>query len=89
MPDHNGAAWPYWSSLVAYAYLMNGRDHTYPLTSSFIWNLKEGNYTPSACHSPIFSVKMPLHARSSDAAWVYDWQDGDFFDENRSSWQTN
>ena len=86
---HNGAAWPYWSALVAYAYLMNGRDPNYALTSSFIWNLKEGNYTPSACHSPIFSVKMPLHARSSDAAWVYDWQDGDFFDENRSSWQTN
>ena len=84
---HNGAAWPYWSALVAYAYIMNGRDPTYALTSSFIWNLKAGNYTPNACYSPIFSAKMPLHARSSDAAWVYDWQSGDFFDENPSSWQ--
>ena len=83
---HNGAAWPYWSALVAYAFLMNGRDHTYALTSSFIWNLKEGNYTPVACYSPLFSVKMPLHARSSDAAFVYDWQDGTFFDENEAVW---
>ena len=84
---HNGAAWPYWSALVAYAYLMNGRDPAYPLTSSFIWNLKAGNYTPVACDSPIISVNMPLHARSSDAAWVYDWQDGDFFDENEAAWE--
>ena len=85
---HNGAAWPYWSALVAYAQMMNGRDYTYALTSSFVWNLKAGNYTPVACYSPIFSVKMPLHARSSDAAWVYDWQNGDFFDENEASWKT-
>ena len=85
---HNGAAWPYWSALVAYAFLMNGRDYTYALTSSFVWNLKAGNYTPNACYSPLFSVKMPLHARSSDAAFVYDWQNGDFFDENKSSWKT-
>ena len=85
---HNGAAWPYWSALVAYAQLMNGRDYTYALTSSFVWNLKAGNYTPVACDSPIVSVNMPLHARSSDVAWVYDWADGDFFDENKAAWKT-
>ena len=85
---HNGAAWPYWSALVAYAFLMNGRDYTYALTSSFVWNLKAGNYTPVACYSPIVSVNMPLHARSSDAAFVYDWQDGSFFDENKAAWKT-
>ena len=67
---------------------MNGRDPAYALTSSFVRNLKEGNYTPNACYSPIFSAKMPLHARSSDAAWVYDWQSGDFFDENVTSWES-
>ena len=83
---HNGAVWPYWSALVAYAQLMNGRDHTYALTSSFIWNLKAGNYTPNACYSPLFPGKMPLHARSSDAAFVYDWSDVDFFADNEKAW---
>ena len=67
--------------------MMNGRDYTYALTSSFGWNVKHGNYTPVECYSPLADGVSCLHARSSDAAWVYDWQKGDFFDENPSSWQ--
>ena len=82
----NGAAWPYWSALVAYAQMMNGRDYTYALTSSFSWNVKHGNYTPVECYSPLNAGASCLHARSSDAAWVYDWQDRDFFRENETVW---
>ena len=84
----NGAAWPYWSALVAYAQMMNGRDYAYALTSSFGWNVKHGNYTPVECYSPLADGVSCLHARSSDAAWVYDWQDRDFFRENESVWET-
>ena len=84
----NGGVWPYWSALVAYAQQKNGRDYTYSLTSSFSWSVKHGYYTPIECYSPIRSDGAPLHARSSVAAWVYDWQDRDFFKENEAVWET-
>ena len=83
---HNGAVWPYLSALVAYAQLMNGRDYTYALTSSFDWNIAKGNYTPIEYYSPIRPDGSLLQAWSSDAAWVYDWQDVDFFEENQAVW---
>ena len=86
---HNGAVWPYWSALVAYAQQMHGRDHTYALISPFDWNVgKRGNYTPVEYYSPSVPDGAPLHAASSIAAWVYDWQNGDFFKENESVWKT-
>ena len=85
---HNGAAWPYWSALVAYAQMMNGRDYTYALTSSFDWNVKRGNYTPIEYYSPICPSGAPLHGAAADAAWVCDWRDGDFFLPNEAVWET-
>lgn len=82
----NGGAWPFWSALVAYAQQKNGRDCSYALTSSFSWSVKHGYYTPIECYSPIGSVGSPLHARSSVAAWVYDWLDRNFFEENETVW---
>ena len=82
----NGGAWPFWSALVAYAEAQNGRDPAYALTSSFSWSVKHGYYTPIECYSPIGSVGSPLHARSSVAAWVYDWLDRNFFEENEKVW---
>ncbi|MBO4283488.1 MAG: hypothetical protein J5958_02590 [Clostridia bacterium] len=84
----NGAAWPYWSALVAYAQMRHGRDYTYALTSPFEWNVKRGNYTPVECYSPNTPDGSPLHAASSVVAWVYDWSDEDFFRENQAVWKT-
>ena len=86
---HNGAAWPYWSALVAYAQMMNGRDYTYALTSSFDWNVKRGNYTPIEYYSPICPSGALLQGAAADFAWFYDWRDGDFFRENRNVWGTD
>ena len=83
---HNGAVWPYLSALVAYAEARNGRDYTYALTSSFDWNIAKGNYTPIEYYSPIRPDGSLLQAWSSDAAWVYDWRDEDFFKENQAVW---
>ena len=83
---HNGAVWPYLSALVAYAEAKNGRDYEYALTSSFDWNIPRGNYTPIEYYSPIRPDGSLLQAWSSDAAWVYDWQDVDFFAENEAVW---
>ena len=85
---HNGAVWPYLAALVAYAQKMYGRDYTYALTSSFDWNIAKGNYTPIEYYSPIRPDGSLLQAWSSDAAWVYDWLDDDFFKENRTVWKT-
>ncbi|MBP5349830.1 MAG: hypothetical protein J6Z13_05730 [Clostridia bacterium] len=82
----NGGVWPFWSALVAYAQKRNGRDCSYALTSSFGWSVKHGYYTPIEHYSPLGSVGAPLYAASGVAAWVYDWQDRDFFKENESVW---
>ena len=85
---HNGAVWPYWSALVAYAEMKNGRDYSYALTSPFDWNFnKRGNYTPVEYYSPNVPDGSSLYAASSNAAWVYDWTDGDFFQENEAVWK--
>ena len=83
----NGASWPCWSALVAYAQMKNGREYTYALTSSFLRNVKEGRYTPVEYDSPLGDPGSPLHARSSAVAWVYDWQDTDFFENNEEVWK--
>ena len=85
----NGAVWPYWSAFVAYAYLMHGRDFSYALTSSFDWCVKYGFYTQIRYYSPCgINEVVPLDTNNSVFAWVYDWQDGDFFRENESVWGT-
>ena len=85
----NGAAWPYWSALVAYAQLTHGRDHTYALTSPFDWCVKRGIYTLCKYYSPFFPHEIvPLDTANSVFAFVYDWQDADFFCENEEVWKT-
>lgn len=83
---HNGAVWPYLCAIVAYAQLRRGRDYTYALTSSFDWNIKKRNFTPIEYYSPIRPDGSLLQAWGSDAAWVYDWYDADFFRDNEDSW---
>ena len=84
---HNGAAWPYWSALVAYAEMRNGRDCSYALLSSFDWNVKHGNYTLADYYSPCAPSGSPLSTWNSVFALVYDWQEDDFFCENESVWE--
>ena len=85
--QHNGASWPYWSALIAYAQMRNGRDYSYALTSPFDWNVnKRGNYTPVQCYSTNAPDGLPLYAASSDVAFVYDWANEDFFKENQAVW---
>ena len=83
---HNGAVWPYLSALVAYVQQMHGRDGSYALTSSFDWNIAKKNFTPIEYYSPIRPDGSLLQAWSSDAAWVYDWANENFFAENESVW---
>jgi len=83
----NGAAWPYWSALVAYAEMRNGRDCSYALLSSFDWNVKHGNYTLADYYSPCAPSGSPLSTWNSVFALVYDWQEDDFFCENESVWE--
>ena len=86
---HNGAVWPYWSALVAYAEALYGRDCSYALTSPFDWNVnKRRNYTPVQCYSQNTPDGTPLHAAGSVVAFVYDWMGEDFFKENESVWKT-
>ena len=83
---HNGAVWPYLSALVAYVQQMHGRDGSYALTSSFDWNIAKKNFTPIEYYSPIRPDGSLLQAWSSDAAWVYDWANENFFQENEKVW---
>ena len=49
---HNGADWPYWSAMLAYAYKMYGFEYEFSLKNWFTYNLKNGNYTPVEYFSP-------------------------------------
>ena len=87
--QQNGAAHPALSALIAYAELQNGRDYAYALTSSFDWIVKHGEYTLPDYYSPCGPSGAPLMVWNSVVALVYDWQDVDFFAENRAVWEKN
>ncbi len=87
--QQNGAAYPALSALIAYAQLLNGRDFSYALTSSFDWTIKHGNYTQVDYYSPCTPVDRPLVAWNGVATLVYDWRDVDFFKENEAVWGKN
>ena len=87
--QQNGAAHPALSALIAYAELQNGRDHAYALTSSFDWIVKHGEYTLPDYYSPCGPSGAPLMVWNSVVTLVYDWQDVDFFKENRAVWEQN
>ena len=84
----NGAAWPYWSALVAYAQKTHGRDPSYALLSPFDWCVKHGCYSLAKCYSPCGVDDTPLFSSNCAFAWYYDWADGDYFKENESVWKT-
>lgn len=79
MDYHNGADWPYWSAMYAYALKSRGRDYEYPLTRWFDYNCEKGNYTPIEYYSPYCPDGSLLQAWGGAAAFVYDDADSSFF----------
>ncbi len=82
MDYHNGADWPYWSAMYAYALKSRGRDYAYPLTRWFDYNVQRGNYTPIEYYSPYCPDGSLLQGWSGVAAFVYDDEGCKFF-QNR------
>ncbi len=78
---HNGADWPYWSAMLAYAYKMYGFEYEFALKNWFFYNLEKGNYTPVEYFSPYCKDGSLLQAWSSAAAFVYNDTDMSFFDD--------
>ena len=69
---HNGANWPYWSAIYAYAKYLAGRDYRYALESWFFYNLDRGIFTPIEYFSPCRKSGSTLQAWSGMSAFVYD-----------------
>lgn len=69
---HNGANWPYWSAVYAYAKRKFGMEYHYALESWFDYNVKRGNYTPIEFFSPPQADGSLLQAWSGAAAFVLD-----------------
>ncbi len=69
---HNGANWPYWSAIYAYAKHLVGREYRYPLESWFSYNLECGIFTPVEYFSPCRRSGSTLQAWSGAAAFVFD-----------------
>ena len=69
---HNGANWPYWSAMYAYAKRKYGMEYRYALESWFDYNVERGNYTPVEYFSPPQGQGSLLQAWSGVAAFVMD-----------------
>jgi len=76
---HNGACWPYWAGMYAYALKMYGMDYTYALTRWFAYNIEQKNFTPIEYYSPYCKDGALLQAWSSTSAFVYYDKDCTFF----------
>ncbi len=76
---HNGADWPYWSAMYAYALKLKYREFEYPLTKWFDFNVQKGNFTPIEYYSPYCKDGSLLQAWSAAAAFVYNDINCDFF----------
>lgn len=70
---HNGANWPYWSAIYAYAKYLAGREYRYALESWFSYNLERGIFTPVEYFSPCRKSGSTLQAWSGVAAFVFDF----------------
>ena len=78
---HNGANWPYFSAIYAYAKRKYGMEYTYALESWFTYNIERGNYTPIEYFSSACKDGSLLQAWSGAAAFVLDEKTSlDFFD---------
>ncbi|PKM39182.1 MAG: hypothetical protein CVV04_12730 [Firmicutes bacterium HGW-Firmicutes-9] len=76
---HNGADWPYLSSLYAFAKKIHGMEYRYPLTR---WNergLAQGYATPWEYDSPYYPVGGMLQGWSAFAAFVLDHESAQGF----------
>ena len=69
---HNGANWPYWSAIYAYAKRKYGMEYSNALESWFTYNVERGNYTPIEYFSPACKDGSLLQGWSGAAAFVLD-----------------
>ncbi len=69
---HNGANWPYWAAIYAYAKRKFGMEYKHALTSWFSYNIDKDNYTPIEYFSPACKDGSLLQAWSGVAAFVLD-----------------
>ena len=69
---HNGANWPYFSAIYAYAKRKFGMEYSYALESWFTYNVERGNYTPIEYFSSACKDGSLLQAWSGAAAFVLD-----------------
>ncbi len=78
---HNGANWPYLSSMYAAAKRKYGMEYRYALESWFDYNVARGNYTPIEFFSPPCADGSLLQAWAGVAAFVMDEEySRDFWD---------
>ena len=76
---HNGADWPYLSSLYAFAKKMHGMAYRYPLTRWYERGLAQGYATPWEYDSPYYPVGGMLQGWSAFAAFVLDHESAQGF----------
>lgn len=76
---HNGADWPYLSSLYAFAKKIHGMEYRYPLTRWYERGLAQGYATPWEYDSPYYPVGGMLQGWSAFAAFVLDHESAQGF----------
>lgn len=76
---HNGADWPYLSSLYAFAKKIHGMEYRYPLTRWYERGLAQGYATPWEYDSPYYTVGGMLQGWSAFAAFVLDHESAQGF----------
>ncbi|MDR2266423.1 MAG: hypothetical protein LBE09_02395 [Christensenellaceae bacterium] len=76
---HNGADWPYWSCIYAYAKYIYGMNGDYPLTRWFESALERGTYTPTEFYSPFHPEGSLLQAWSATGAFTLAYYEENFF----------
>ena len=78
---HNGANWPYWAAIYAYAKRKYGMEYTHALEGWFDYNVEKGNYTPIEYFSSACKDGSLLQAWSGVSAFVLDEETSlNFFD---------
>ena len=76
---HNGADWPYLSSLYAFAKKIHGMEYRYSLTRWYERGLAQGYATPWEYDSPYYPVGGMLQGWSAFAAFVLDHESAQGF----------
>lgn len=76
---HNGASWPYWTALYSYAKIKMKREGKTVLLKEYDWELSHGHFTPLEYITPYYPVGSDLQGWSSLGAIIYQYPEGDFF----------